>query len=96
MIYEYGPHPLLGDDILDHQFFWHLQDIHRQVSMNDGHMWSINLSMFFLFSKLRRDSKKWDSHLARALLYDLTTILMSRALHPVLSSVIKYVCLTLL
>jgi hypothetical protein len=37
-IYEYGPHPLLGDGILDHQFFWHLQDIHRRFSMNDGHM----------------------------------------------------------
>jgi hypothetical protein len=29
MIYQYGPHPLLGDGILDHQFFWYLQDIHR-------------------------------------------------------------------
>jgi hypothetical protein len=30
-----GPHPLLGDGILDHQFIWNLQDIHRQFSMND-------------------------------------------------------------
>jgi hypothetical protein len=37
-IYQYGPHPLLGDGILDHQFFWYLQDIHHQFSMNDGHM----------------------------------------------------------
>jgi hypothetical protein len=37
-IYQYGPHPLLGDGILDHQFFWYLQDIHRQFSMNDGHV----------------------------------------------------------
>ena len=35
-IYQYGPHPLLGDGILDHQFFWYLQDIHRQFSMNRG------------------------------------------------------------
>jgi hypothetical protein len=34
-IYQYGPHPLLGDGILDHQFFWYLQDIHRRFSMND-------------------------------------------------------------
>jgi hypothetical protein len=38
MIYQYGPHPLLGDGILDHQFFWYLQDIHHQFSMNDGHV----------------------------------------------------------
>jgi hypothetical protein len=37
-IYQYGPHPLLGDGILDHQFFWFLQDIHRRFSMNDGHV----------------------------------------------------------
>jgi hypothetical protein len=37
-IYQYGPHPLLGDGILDHQFFWYLQDIHRRFSMNDGHV----------------------------------------------------------
>jgi hypothetical protein len=37
-IYQYGPHPLLGDGILDHQFFWYLQDIHCQFSMNDGHV----------------------------------------------------------
>jgi hypothetical protein len=37
-IYQYGPHPLLGDGILDHQFFWCLQDIHRRFSMNDGHV----------------------------------------------------------
>jgi hypothetical protein len=33
-IYQYGPHPLLGDGILDHQFFWYLQDIHCRFSMN--------------------------------------------------------------
>jgi hypothetical protein len=37
-IYQYRPHPLLGDGILDHQFFWDLQDIHRRFSMNDGHV----------------------------------------------------------
>jgi hypothetical protein len=31
----------LGDGILDHQFFWYLQDIHHRFSMNDGHVWSI-------------------------------------------------------
>jgi hypothetical protein len=45
---QYGPHPLLGDGILHHQFFWYLQDIHCRFSMNDGHVWSITLSMFFL------------------------------------------------
>jgi hypothetical protein len=35
MIYQqYGPHPLLGDGILDHQFLCYLQDIHRRFSMN--------------------------------------------------------------
>jgi hypothetical protein len=37
-IYQYGPHPLLGDGILDHQFFWYLQDIHCRFPMNDGHV----------------------------------------------------------
>jgi hypothetical protein len=37
-IYQYGPHPLLGDGILDHQFLWYLQDIHRQFSMNSEHL----------------------------------------------------------
>jgi hypothetical protein len=37
-IYQYCPHPLLGDGILDHQFFWYLQDIHRRFSMNSGHV----------------------------------------------------------
>jgi hypothetical protein len=37
-IYQYGPHPLLGDGILDHQIFWYLQDIHHQFSMNNGHV----------------------------------------------------------
>jgi hypothetical protein len=37
----------LGDGILDHQFLWYLQDIHRRFSMNSGHVWSI-FSMFFL------------------------------------------------
>jgi hypothetical protein len=37
-IYQYGPHPLLGDGILDHQFVWYSQDIHRRFSMNDGHV----------------------------------------------------------
>jgi hypothetical protein len=46
MIYQYGPHPLLGDGILDHQFFWNLQDIHCRFSMNDGHVWSIFLCSF--------------------------------------------------
>jgi hypothetical protein len=46
-IYQYGPHPLLGDGILDHQFFWYLQDIHCQLSMNDGHVWSIFLCSFY-------------------------------------------------
>jgi hypothetical protein len=36
-IYQYGPHPLLGDGILDHQFLWYLQDIHCQFSINSGH-----------------------------------------------------------
>jgi hypothetical protein len=27
-IYQYGPHPLLGDGILDHQFFWYLQSFY--------------------------------------------------------------------
>jgi hypothetical protein len=47
MIYQYGPHPLLGDGILDHQFFWYLQDIHCRLSMNDGHVWSIFLCSFY-------------------------------------------------
>jgi hypothetical protein len=38
MIYQHGPHPLLGDGILDHQFLWYLQDIHRRFSMNGGHV----------------------------------------------------------
>jgi hypothetical protein len=47
-IYQYGPHdPLLGDGILDHQFFWYLQDIHRRFSMKDGHVWSIFLCSFY-------------------------------------------------
>jgi hypothetical protein len=46
-IYQYGPHPLLGDGILDHQFFWYLQDIHRRFSMNNGHVWSIFLCSFY-------------------------------------------------
>jgi hypothetical protein len=46
-IYQYGPHPLLGDGILDHQFIWYLQDIHLQFSMNNGHMWSISLCSFY-------------------------------------------------
>jgi hypothetical protein len=37
----------LGDGILDHQFFWFLQDIHRRFSMNDGHVWSIFLCSFY-------------------------------------------------
>jgi hypothetical protein len=37
-IYQYGPHPLLGDGILDHQFLWYLQDIHHRFSMNGGHV----------------------------------------------------------
>jgi hypothetical protein len=37
-IYQYGPHPLLGDGILDHQFLWDLQDIHRRFSINGGHV----------------------------------------------------------
>jgi hypothetical protein len=37
-IYQYGPHPLLQDGILDHQFFWYLQDMHHRFSMNDGHV----------------------------------------------------------
>jgi hypothetical protein len=28
----------LGDGILDDQFFWYLQDIHRRFSMNGGHV----------------------------------------------------------
>ncbi len=48
MIYQYHPHPLLGDGILDHQFLRYLQDIHRLFSMNGGHARVINLSMFFL------------------------------------------------
>jgi hypothetical protein len=48
---QYGPHPLLVDGILDHQFFWYLQDIHCQFSMNNGHMWSIFLcSLITLWS----------------------------------------------
>jgi hypothetical protein len=43
MIYQYGPHPRLGDGILDHQFFLYLQDIHLRFSMNGGHLWSIFL-----------------------------------------------------
>jgi hypothetical protein len=72
MIYQYGPHPLLGDGILHHQFFWYLQDIHRSPILNERWTHVINLSTFFL------------------LCYDLTTILRSRALHRVLSSVIQY------
>jgi hypothetical protein len=30
MIYQYSPHPLSGDGILDHQVLWYLQDIHRR------------------------------------------------------------------
>jgi hypothetical protein len=37
----------LGDGILDHQFFWYLQDIHCRFSMNDGHVWSIFLCSFY-------------------------------------------------
>jgi hypothetical protein len=37
-IYQYGPHPLIGDGILDHKFLWCLQDIHRRFSMNGGHV----------------------------------------------------------
>jgi hypothetical protein len=37
----------LGDGILDHQFFWYLQDIHHRFSMNDGHVWSIFLCSFY-------------------------------------------------
>jgi hypothetical protein len=29
---------LLGDGILDHQFLWHLGDIHRRFLMNGGHV----------------------------------------------------------
>jgi hypothetical protein len=46
-IYQYGPHPLLGDGILDHQFIWYLQDIHRRFSMNNGHVWSISLCSLY-------------------------------------------------
>jgi hypothetical protein len=46
-IYQYSPHPLLGDGILDRQFLWYLQDIHRWFSMNGGHMWSIFLCSFY-------------------------------------------------
>jgi hypothetical protein len=51
-IYQYGPHSLLGDGILDHQFLWYLQDIHRRFSMNGGHEWWIFLctSTRFLFN----------------------------------------------
>jgi hypothetical protein len=48
MIYQYGPHPLLGDEFLHHQFFWHLQDIHRSPILNERWTHVINLSMFFL------------------------------------------------
>jgi hypothetical protein len=37
----------LGDGILDHQFFWYLQDIHHRFSMNNGHVWSIFLCSFY-------------------------------------------------
>jgi hypothetical protein len=33
--------------ILDHQFLWYLQDIHRRFSMNSGHVWSIFLCSFY-------------------------------------------------
>jgi hypothetical protein len=46
-IYQYGPHPLLGDGILDHQFLWYLQDIYHLFSMNGGHVWSIFLCSFY-------------------------------------------------
>jgi hypothetical protein len=42
-IYQYGPHPLLGDGILYHQF-----------SMNGGHMWSIFLCSFYYVGALHR------------------------------------------
>jgi hypothetical protein len=38
MIYQYGPHPLVGDGILDHQCLWYLQDIHCRFSTNGGHV----------------------------------------------------------
>jgi hypothetical protein len=42
-IYQYGPHPFLGDGILDHQF-----------SMNGGHVWSIFLCSFYYVWALHR------------------------------------------
>jgi hypothetical protein len=47
-IYQYDPHPLLGEGILDHQFLWYLQDIHRRFSINSGHVWSIFLCFYYV------------------------------------------------
>jgi hypothetical protein len=49
-IYQYGPHPLLGDGILDHQFLWYLQDIHGQFSINNWHVWWICLCFLIRYS----------------------------------------------
>jgi hypothetical protein len=49
MIYQYyGPHPLLGDGILDHQFLWYLQAIHCRFSINSRHVWSIFLFFYYV------------------------------------------------
>jgi hypothetical protein len=47
-IYQYGPHPLLGDGILDHQFFWLVLTRHSSPTLNERWTRVINLSMFFL------------------------------------------------
>jgi hypothetical protein len=44
-IYQYGPHPLLGDGILDHQFF--VLTRHSSPILNERWTRVINLSMFF-------------------------------------------------
>jgi hypothetical protein len=48
-IYQYGPHPLLGDGILDHPFLWYLQDIHCRFSIIGGHVWSIFLCFLLCY-----------------------------------------------
>jgi hypothetical protein len=54
-IYQYGPHPLLGDGmILDHQFFWYL---HSLPILNEP--WTFFLLCYDLTTILRSQALHW-------------------------------------
>jgi hypothetical protein len=57
-IYQYGPHPLLGDGILDHKFLWYLQVLCAAIFHHMPHSGLLMHVLSMKMATIKRNKKR--------------------------------------